>query len=79
MERGGVTWAVLGSGLDETYPAEHGGCALRIVKTGGAVISEFPQSTRPHAASAESAVACAPAAVRMSPVATWISPLKEVS
>jgi DNA processing protein len=50
MERGGVTWAVLGSGLDETYPAEHGGCALRVVKTGGAVLSEFPQSTRPHAA-----------------------------
>jgi len=47
IEARGVTWAVLGSGLAEIYPAEHAGLARRVVACGGAVVSEFPLATRP--------------------------------
>lgn len=38
----GVTVGVLGSGLDRFYPEENRELAREIVRTGGAVISEFP-------------------------------------
>jgi len=43
---GGLTVAVLGSGLDRIYPAEHAALAARIVQS-GAVVSEFPPRTAP--------------------------------
>ena len=47
LEAGGRTWAVLGSGLDRVYPAEHAGLAARIVREGGAVLSELPPDAPP--------------------------------
>jgi DNA processing protein len=46
LERGGLTSAVLPSGLSEVYPASHRGLARRIVESGGALISEYPPATR---------------------------------
>lgn len=47
LEAGGVTWAVLGSGLDKLYPARHASLAREIIREGGAVISEYPTGTPP--------------------------------
>ena len=50
LSAGGRTVAVLGSGLDRIYPAQHAMLAARIAAS-GAVISEFPRGTaplRPH-------------------------------
>ncbi len=47
VEMGGRTIAVLGSGLDVMYPAEHRSLAQRIIDGRGAVISEYPLGTRP--------------------------------
>lgn len=44
--RGGVTVAVLGSGLDHVYPPEHGELAARIAAR-GAVVTEYPPATPP--------------------------------
>jgi len=47
---GGLTVAVLGSGLDRIYPEEHAALAARIAHS-GALVSEFPPRTaplRPH-------------------------------
>lgn len=45
---GGRTWAVLGCGLDQTYPSEHR--ALREqIEAHGAVLSELPLGASPHA------------------------------
>lgn len=46
----GKTVAVLGSGLDRKslYPRDHWRLAERIVKGGGAVISEYPEGTPPE-------------------------------
>jgi len=44
--RTGRTIAVLGSGLDRIYPAEHGGLARDIAAT-GLVLSEYPPGTPP--------------------------------
>lgn len=41
----GLTVAVLGSGPDHIYPKENRNLALRIIKEGGIVISEFPPGT----------------------------------
>ncbi|HUS14625.1 MAG TPA: DNA-processing protein DprA [Chloroflexia bacterium] len=50
LDAGGRTVAVLGSGLDQIYPAENRGLARRIVAEGrGAVISDYPPGTRPDA------------------------------
>lgn len=46
LEAGGRTVAVLGSGLDQVYPAEHRGLAGEVAAR-GAVISEFPLGTAP--------------------------------
>ncbi|MEX0609115.1 MAG: DNA-processing protein DprA [Balneolaceae bacterium] len=43
------TVAVLGSGIDNLYPAKNTGLANEIVKSGGAVISEFPLGAKPDA------------------------------
>ncbi len=49
LEAGGKTIAVLGSGLDykNIYPSSNRGLSERIVKSGGAIISEFPPETKP--------------------------------
>jgi DNA processing protein len=48
VDGGGVTVAVLGSGLDELYPAANKPLARRILESGGAVVSEYPPGTKPY-------------------------------
>jgi DNA processing protein len=48
LEGGGATLAVLGSGLDQVYPASNRMLARRIIETGGALISEYPPGTEPR-------------------------------
>jgi DNA processing protein len=48
LDGGGVTVAVLGSGLDELYPASNKALAKRILESGGAVVSEYPPGTKPY-------------------------------
>ncbi|MGC9520893.1 MAG: DNA-processing protein DprA [Anaerolineae bacterium] len=47
LEAGGRTIAVLGSGVDHIYPAEHRKLAAAIAEN-GAVISDYPLGTRPE-------------------------------
>lgn len=47
LDAKGPTWAVLGTGLGQVYPAENLALARRIVAEGGALISERPLDTRP--------------------------------
>jgi DNA processing protein len=47
-QAGGVTLAVIGSGLARLYPPENQPLACRIAENGGAVISEFPMGYRPE-------------------------------
>jgi DNA processing protein len=48
MEGGAPTAAVLGSGADEVYPASNRNLALRILETGGCLISEYPPGVKPR-------------------------------
>lgn len=50
LEAGGTTLAVLANGLPEIYPATHKSLAEEILKSGGAIISEYEPHTsaRPH-------------------------------
>lgn len=45
---GGKTIAVLGNGLDTIYPRENISLAKEILKTGGAIISEYPLGEKPQ-------------------------------
>lgn len=45
---GGKTIAVLGNGLDAIYPTENIPLAKQILKTGGAIISEYPLGEKPQ-------------------------------
>ena len=45
---GGKTVAVLGNGLDTIYPQENMHLASQILKTGGAIISEYPLGEKPQ-------------------------------
>lgn len=49
LEVKGKTLAVLGSGLNQVYPAKHRDLAHRILENQGALISEFPPHTQPKA------------------------------
>jgi DNA processing protein len=47
----GCTLAVLGTGVDVVYPSSNAGLAARILDSGGALVSRFPDGTpprRPH-------------------------------
>lgn len=48
LEMGGRTLAVLGSGVDHIYPAEHKGLADKIIAA-GALVSDYAPGTRPEA------------------------------
>ena len=47
IDAGGRTVAVLGGGLAKLHPVENLDLARAIIRTGGAVISEFPMTTAP--------------------------------
>lgn len=47
LKAGGLTVAVLGAGMDRTYPPEHEGLAAAVAAQ-GAVLSEFPLGFRPR-------------------------------
>ncbi len=47
LEGNGTTVAVLGNGLDTVYPPENKDLAERIVRSGGAVISEYAPGSKP--------------------------------
>jgi DNA processing protein len=47
LDQAGVTCAVLGTGLDVTYPAQNAGLFQRIVAQGGALLSQFPLGSLP--------------------------------
>ena len=42
----GKTIAVLGSGIDEIYPEKNRNLAIKIIKTGGCIVSEYPIGTK---------------------------------
>lgn len=48
LQTEGRTLAILGTGIDQIYPARHVGIAEQIVASGGAVVSEFPLGTGAH-------------------------------
>ncbi|UZE96126.1 DNA-processing protein DprA [Alkalimarinus alittae] len=47
IDGGGHTIAVVGTGLDITYPARHRGLSAEILER-GAIVSELPLGTQPH-------------------------------
>lgn len=42
VKAGGVTYAIIGSGLKKIYPSENKDLAKKIIEKGGAVITEYP-------------------------------------
>jgi len=48
LDGGGVTVAVLGTGVDVVYPAENSRLAAEIPERGGALVSEFADGTPPR-------------------------------
>ena len=48
LNGGGVTVAVMGTGVDIVYPAAHSRLADDIVSAGGALVSQFPDGTVPR-------------------------------
>ena len=46
----GKTIAVLGCGINELYPKQNRILASQILKTGGCIISEYPNDTQPNKA-----------------------------
>ncbi|MBR3255207.1 MAG: DNA-processing protein DprA [Clostridia bacterium] len=48
LQAKGKTIAVIGSGLDIIYPKENKKLAQEIIKTGGAIITEYPIGTKPE-------------------------------
>lgn len=48
LEYGGITVAVLGSGLNIVYPPENHKLYQRILESGGAVVSEYHPETKPQ-------------------------------
>ncbi|MDR0402968.1 MAG: DNA-processing protein DprA [Treponema sp.] len=48
VDGGGLTVAVLGSGLDELYPSSNRPLARRILESEGALVSEYPPGTKPY-------------------------------
>jgi DNA processing protein len=49
LDGGGITLAVMGTGLDQIYPRSHVKLAAAILAAGGALISELPTQTPPQA------------------------------
>jgi DNA processing protein len=47
IEGGGRTVAVIGTGLDQVYPRDHRKLAEEVLKSGGAIVSQFPLATPP--------------------------------
>lgn len=47
MRGGGRTVAVMGTGIDDVYPAENRRVADAILESGGAIVSQFPLATPP--------------------------------
>jgi len=45
---GGLTVAVMGTGVDIVYPAAHARLAEEILAAGGALVSQFPNGTEPR-------------------------------
>ena len=48
LNAGGVTVAVMGTGVDIVYPAAHSALAEAILAGGGALVSQFPDGTAPR-------------------------------
>jgi DNA processing protein len=48
LNGGGVTVAVMGTGVDIVYPASHSHLAQEILGGGGALVSQFPDGTIPR-------------------------------
>ena len=48
LNGGGVTVAVMGTGVDVIYPAAHGVLAEAILAAGGALVSQFPDGAPPR-------------------------------
>jgi len=48
VRAGGHGCAVLGSGVNVLYPAEHRALGNQLVKTGGAIVSEYPLGAEPR-------------------------------